>query len=454
MREIIGIFSLLPVITWIFSRKKSRDIASPYNLFTFLYFFNIVIPIILYINIDSKEFLSKIHIKNAVEDNEIYITYVILQTISYYLVVFGMNLKIKSFNPKLMKNYKSFNYLKYKYTGIMLWIIGVLSFFKIMSQVGGIKYFFTHLQFRTILMRNIDFLSWILPFLNYGVLLIVYSHKGNKKPITLKIFMLAILSGLMSGLGGRKALIMLLIEVLLLSHYCVKSINVKKLLKLKYIFLIICIYIFFILMVKFRVEGAVEEFLKNPFLFALNSNEGFLKTIKKESYVAYYMALIKYFQTNSFWKGKTFLGLVTAIIPSSIFPNKPPVDDGTYLYSICLGRTDIMPPMPFNKLNGSSLPLETFGSMYCNFGVIGLFLGMTLLGIVYKYFYQKMKNSSYNFFYVIMYIQVIFTFHLSTLRVFQIFLIMIQLYIITFIVKKLKIKKGRNYEVFKKINLL
>lgn len=84
MREIIGIFSLLPVITWIFSWKKSRDIASPYNLFTFLYFFNIVIPIILYINIDSKEFLNKVYIKNAVEDNEIYITYVILQTISYF----------------------------------------------------------------------------------------------------------------------------------------------------------------------------------------------------------------------------------------------------------------------------------------------------------------------------------------------------------------------------------
>lgn len=177
--------------------------------------------------------------------------------------------------------------------------------------------------------------------------------------------------------------------------------------------------------------------MENPLSFIKNSNEGILETIKNESYVEFYMVIIKYFRTNEFWRGRTFLGLVTAIIPSSIFPNKPPVDDGTYLYSICNGRTDIVPPMAFNKLDISSFPLETFGSMYSNFGIVGLFLGMIILGMVYKYFYRKMKEKSYNLFNTIIYIQVIFTFQLSTLRIFQLFSIIIPLYILTFCIDKI-----------------
>ncbi|WP_300453056.1 O-antigen polymerase [Fusobacterium sp.] len=437
MREVIGFFSILPLITWLLFSKKNSDIANPYNLFTFLYIINIMIPIILYINIDSDQFITKVYIKEAVEENLIYIKYVILQTISYYLVVLGIKLKIRSFTSNF-KDYRINNLLEYRYIGIILWIIGVLAFFKIMNQVGGIKYFFTHLQFRTILMRDIDFLSWLLPFMEYGILFIVYSYRGKEKVINNKlIFVLIFFTGIMSGLGGRKALIMLLIEVFLLYHYCIKQVNIKKILKLKYVFIIFLIYIFFTLMVKFRIEGAFVEFLENPLSFIKNSNEGILETIKNESYVEFYMVIIKYFRTNEFWRGRTFLGLVTAIIPSSIFPNKPPVDDGTYLYSICNGRTDIVPPMAFNKLDISSFPLETFGSMYSNFGIVGLFLGMIILGMVYKYFYRKMKEKSYNLFNTIIYIQVIFTFQLSTLRIFQLFSIIIPLYILTFCIDKI-----------------
>ena len=146
--------------------------------------------------------------------------------------------------------------------------------------------------------------------------------------------------------------------------------------------------------------------------------------------VVYYQ-LVEYFKTHDFWMGRTFLGLITAFIPSSLFPAKPPVDDGTYLYSIANGRTDIIPPMPFNKLNGSSYPLETFGSMYGNFGIIGLVVGMILLGVVYKYFYKKMIGSSYSLFSVVIYTQVIFTFQLSTLRIFQLLEVIVVFWFVT-----------------------
>lgn len=456
MRETIGLLALLPFITWIMTHKKYEDMAAPYNLFTLLYILKVMIPSILYINTKAAQTIREDFIRNAVENDYTYCIYIILQTLSYYLVILGTKLRIGKSQDKYCINAELSTVdlaiqKKYKYTGIVMWLIGAIAFLRIMSQVGGIYYFFSHLQFRTSLMRNIDFLSWILPFVNYGVLLIVYSYKGTERPLNIRIILLIIVSGIMSGLGGRKSLLILLIEVLLLYHYCVKNIDIKKVIKPKNVLGIIAIYLFFIIMSKFRTEGAFEEFLKHPTVFIKQANNGILSTIRAESYVAYYMAVIQYFKTNSLWLGKSFLGLITAIVPSSLFPAKPPVDDGTYLYSICQGRTDIVPPMPFNELNGSSFPLETFGSMYSNWGFCGVIFGMILLGGIYGYAYRKMQNSSYNFFRVVIYTHIIFNFQLSTLRIFQLFELVIVFGVVTFLCSGRVSFVGRNYE-FDKTN--
>lgn len=436
MRVIVGVLSLLPLLTWLMTHKKYRDIAAPYNLFTFLYIINVMIPILSYVNVSAVNEISESYIRNAVLNNITFSKYIILQTLSYYFVIFGTKLRVinrkKSHNSKRISS-SSYEQKKYLYMGILFWIIGTIAFFGIMRKVGGIYYFFTHLQYRASLTRNIDFLSWILPFVNYGVLLIIYSYKGSDKSLNIRIIFLIIVSGIMSGLGGRKALIILFIEAILLYHYTIKEIDIKNFIKIKYLLGIVVLYLFFILMSKFRTEGAVEAFLNNPLSFILDSNKGLIVTIQSESYVRYFMALIEYFKSHSLWLGKSFLGLITAIIPSSLFPGKPPVDDGTYLYSICKGRTDIVPPMPFNQLNGSSLPLETFGSMYANFGVIGLFIGMTILGVIYGYSYRKMKRNFYSLFSVVIYTQIIFTFQLSTLRMFQLFELIVVFAVVTFI---------------------
>ena len=456
MREIVCILAFFPFITWIFRYKKHTDIVAPYNLYTFIYIFNIMIPTVLYANINSAETIRETFIREAVLNNYTYYTYIILQTLSYYLVIFGTKLKIG--NKILVDNNKNgkvefSSQEKYRYVGIIMWLVGVIAFFSIMNKVGGIYFFFTNLQYRTRLTRNLDFLSWILPFVNYGTLFIVYSYRGTYKPLSIKLIALIIISGIMSGLGGRKDLIILLIEALLLYHYCVKKLEMKKILNIKYIFGIIILYYFFIVMSKFRAEGAFEAFIQNPFDFIKESDNGILSIIKSESYVKYYIAMIEYFKEHSLWMGRTFVGLATAIIPSSLFSAKPPVDDGTYLYSIIRGRMDILPPMPFTNLDGSSYPLETFGSMYGNFGFIGLTLGMILLGFIYKYFYKKMLDSSYSLFSVVIYTKVIFTFQLSTLRIFQLFEAIVVFWFVTYICN-LKFKfGGRNFELSEKSNI-
>lgn len=447
MRELTGIIALLPLVTWLLTYKKHRDIATPYNVFTVLYFINILIPMLLYMDKNTAYSIKELYLRNSVLNDSVYVSYVVLQTVCYYLVIFGSKLCIRrkaiyslqpTANSKLLETSQQQNYGKYKVIGISLWIVGAIAFLGIMHQVGGIFYFFTHLQYRTSLTRNIDLLSWILPFVNYGTLFVVYSHKGTGQRLTFGTIAMIVLSGIMSGLGGRKALIMLFIEAMLLYHYCVRKIKIRQFIKLKYILAALMLYLFFILMTKFRVEGALESFIKNPIEFISASNDGILSTIRNESYVTFYMALINYFRSHALWYGKTFLGLITAVVPSSIYPSKPPVDDGAYLYSICMGRADIVPPMSFQELNGSSYPLETFGSMYANFGLTGLFIGMIVLGIIYGYTYRRMKRNSYNLFDVLIYIQVIFTFQLSTLRIFQTIELIVIWGMVTFASERIK----------------
>lgn len=274
MREIVGALSVLPLITWFFTRKRYNDIAAPYNLFTFLYIINIMVPIFTYINIDSASTIRESYIRKAISSNSIFCEYVVLQTICYYLVVFGTELRIGKSSEKF-EEYNTYSeesvaranirgQEKYKYIGIVIWTIGCVAFIKIMNQVGGIYYFFTHLQFRTILTRDIDFWSWLLPFVDYGVLFIIYSYKGTEKRLNIKIVLLIIVSGIMSGLGGRKALLILVIEALLLYHYTMKRIDIKRFLKMRYILGVIALYLFFVLMSKFRTEGAAEAFLQDP----------------------------------------------------------------------------------------------------------------------------------------------------------------------------------------------
>ena len=117
--------------------------------------------------------------------------------------------------------------------------------------------------------------------------------------------------------------------------------------------------------------------------------------------------------------------------------DKPPVDDGMYLYSIANGRDGLLPPMPVHELDGSSWPLETVGAMYANFGSLGVLIGMWLVGIIIGSVYNKMIKTNYSFLFVIFYTLMLFTFELSSLRIVQLVMAFVILSVIQFTVNKL-----------------
>lgn len=445
MRFIGSIFILLPVVIYLI-RHRHASFFSPGVTFSWLYVIKVVIAVLIFSNTSNVD-KDNSFLQNALLSDDCFFEYCILQSLGYCLIIWGINIvkipKVKTYFEHVSKyNRKLGN--KYRIIGYIFYIIGVVAFMSIMNKVGGILFFFTNLQHRRSLVEDLDFENMLLPFLNYAPLLLLYSKSLMRKKIGIIDILLILLAGIMTGLGGRKALLMIVIGCVFVYNFSVKPVVLKRFLKIKYIFGAFVLLIFFLFYSKLRSEGAAEQFVSNPTeFFESNKSDGITNALTSESYVPFFVGVVYHFKDNNYWLGSSFTGLVTAFIPSSLYPSKPPVDDGMYLYSIGQGRRNIKPVMPTKSLDYTSWPLETFGSMYANFGPLGVLLGMLLVGLVIGWFYKKMVLSNFNFFYIAMYIQILFTFEISTLRIVQIIISYILLNMLSLFINRKFICLGK-----------
>lgn len=430
MREIFSLIVFLPILYWcIFI--KNQDKFCPKNIVSILYLFSIAIPTF---TIGWYEHLSislPTVFTNACKNDVVFIEYIILQVICYFLIIAGLNFNIRLLDKKRLTSNnkdKKIDISKLRIIALFLFLIGLMASVYFIQTNGGFVFFLNNLRFRTVFLRESGFVKWFIPLTSYGTLIYIYTMKWQSKREVLLCVLLIVLSGLCTGMGGRKALIILIIEAMMIYNYKVKHFRIKDFISLKYMVIFILLYIFMSGYKIMRNPEALDYLFNDPISFIEESNTSFLEILLRESYVSHYLGVIEYFKDSDYWLGSSFSGFVYAFVPSFIFPSKPPVDDGMYLYSIALGRKDIFPVMPYNELNGSSLPLETFGSMYANFGYIGLFVGMILLGIIIGLGYRYMYTKSFNFTSVILYTNMVFGFHLSTLRIVQLLILIIMLF--------------------------
>lgn len=443
MRVVVALLSLLPIVTWFCFRKKKNDLFSPVNVLTILYIVQITIPILAFCDENVVNSISNNLIRFSVSSSENFTIFVVLSVISYYLVLIGIKLCLKphiSDEIAHRKEQKAINKGVYFRVGVAMWVIGFIAAVVTVVKVGGLHYLMQNQNMRTTMIGDLDFLSWLRPFLSCGIILILYSRE---KKMSIPFLLFVIVTGLMQGLGARRVMVMLVIEVFFIYHYTIKKINLKNILKIKYIGVVFVIYVLFSFLLFLRGSNVSNSFMQNIRTFGETFNSNVVEMVVDESYIKHHMLTIEYFKDHEYWRGKTFIGLVTSVIPSRIYEDKPPVDDGTYLYSIAKGRSDVEPPMSFKELDVSSLPLETFSSMYANFGVIGVIFGSLLKGVVIGYFYRKMRFYGRRLFPVYAYTIVLFGFELATLNIFQVFYSIAIMFVIIRLIDQFSNKTNR-----------
>ncbi|WP_408008264.1 O-antigen polymerase [Pseudalkalibacillus sp. A8] len=410
---ILFIVFSLPMLYW---RINGGELFSPIMITGFLHIITII-PYLILLNFDNS-ILGEL-VLNKINNVDITVAkYVALQSIAYIFTIMGIyskfantiSVKLPRFKVKITKK-------MYRTAFIVSFCIGFFGFVYMIQTSGGFNYLLSNIERRSSILSGNGYIGSITQLMTFSVILLAYSKgifntRFKNFFILLSILIVVIIE---SMTGARKDSVYLIFFVFLVLHYGYKEF--KKIPK-KSIIVVVLVVFYAIIMPLIRSEGGIEKYNNHPSLLIEDSIESASNSLNGISYVRHYMLIINEFNISNIWLGKSYLDLLYAPLPSSIYEHKPPIDDGVYLRTIAGGST-VIPPTPFKEMFPSSWPIESFGAMYMNFWFIGITLGMYLLGFIYKVAYNYMKVSGYSYFSILLYGHILLNFQLSNLRIVQ-----------------------------------
>ncbi|MFV0194104.1 O-antigen polysaccharide polymerase Wzy [Empedobacter falsenii] len=386
--------------------KKKKDFFHP-KVFTLGYFLLYNFYYLYLISSDPYEFSKSVQYKLISDPDEAIFKYIVLQCLFYvfYYLAFldKQKLKIKSRNNKeSLLVLKVMNNIAFFYTlfAFPYFIIKNGGFIELISDFSQRSEYLTGDLIVQILFKLVELLSVLSIYLFYKKII-------SKNRLIVTIILVLIIS-LMSG--GRGNVLNVLIACIFAMNYSmgrfVKFIDLKK-----YIVIIVILAPLFIIIPKLRNQNFVEEFMQNP-------KEVFFKKVDNgkhewESYADLSRAYIPIFildnyNIENFWYGKSFIGFFTAIIPRSIYHEKPIIDEGLYIYEAVHGN-DIQPPANlkvFKSIRNTPVgwPPRTLGLWYVNFGILGVILsGFIFAKIINIVYINTVSKGSITFFQIFLY---------------------------------------------------
>lgn len=415
---ILMIIFLTPIIFSLKYDLKKGDLLKPSRIVAALHLVSIV-PYLFLVSFNNELISPLVRNHKSMGNLDITIAYYgLIQALCFISILLGLNSNAAKKIPKF------FPYIGVKYTRrqlrlsfIMAGLIGGGAFFLFLSKIGGLNYLLNNLEYRTFIIAGNNYLTSLFSCLNIALAILIYSLKEKKTYTKLLFIIILCVASILifSSMGGRSSTIYLMFLILLVVHYGVK--RIRKIPR-KAIFIAFLMIIYFIAIPIIRTPGAFEYYSKNINQLEKDIRENYEIIFTQTSYVDHYLLILNYFDIDKLWLGASYVDLLKAPIPSSLISNKPPVDDGVYLRTIAEGM-DVRPSLPYKDLYKSSWPPETLGIMYMNFWIPGVIIGAYLLGVIYKTFYNYMVNSKYNIFSILIYSNILFSFHLSNLRIVQ-----------------------------------
>ena len=231
-------------------------------------------------------------------------------------------------------------------------------------------------------------------FMTYGIVLMMcsdfYKHKRNFVINILLLFCIGSSFFLFAFMSDRTAPMRFLMIVIMAYHYNFKHIKLSSLLKPKSVGLILACVVFIVAMPLLRNKEGYNKYgsISNLMQHASEEVENIFYWF---SYTGRDVFVYEHFDTSNYWGGANIINFLMAPIPAAFLNDKPPVDEGLYLANLIMGYESSPPETRFSY--EASIPFDNQGIMYANFGIVGLFLGGLLIGIVYGYTYKLLLFS-------------------------------------------------------------
>ncbi len=350
-----------------------------------------------------------------IDQNSVMLT-TLIQSLATILVAFGIHVgsQYTLGAPEKYITYKE--RIDKRQRGIILYIVGMASNLLAIISTGGIIAVIENVQTAQVGNGNSYLMSFAF-FAVIGLCIIMKCNKDKgKRPLNPFVVIMFLVYAALYIIQTRRSPVLEAVMILIFFyHYSIKPIPIQKLFKPRNIILIIFALVFIIIMPTFRTTEGFSNFSLGESI-----EKGFSSishVLEEFCYTARDGFIYKNYNWNNFWYGRSLINLVCAPIPSKLLGAKPVVDDGMYLANAVVGTMVTPPANDFTWEN--SYPISATGTMYINFGIIGVIFGSLLLGLLYGSVYRIMKKNHGDFLFPIIYQLIIYQYEVSVLSTVQ-----------------------------------
>jgi len=313
--------------------------------------------------------------------------------------------------------------------------VSIGSFIAFLEQVGGLFYLISNMDNKTnvvkgtALYRNLFFISSLLAVGAYISSLNPY--RVSIRNVLFLIFVVIVYFLMLASFGERKNPLLLIVFTFIMWNYAIRKLDVFS---LKNLVIILFFILFSSIAPVLRNQGAFELYLLHPSDLVKDSLPYLGELFKRFSDIDISLFIYSYFdESGKFWYGATFSDFFSGFIPSSLYENKPPLDEGVYIYNMAQGLV-VEIGSPFKDMIPVGWPLSRVTSGYIHFGIVGIVVYAIFTGVILKYFYNLMVYSSYSPIWVAFYTYLMLIgFGISNAFVFNAITILCLLVILSFI---------------------
>ncbi|MGA1933800.1 O-antigen polymerase [Arcobacter sp. YIC-464] len=388
------LFFLLILYYVINIHQKNDDIFSPKSFFIIFTLFEIPYAFKIIDNLDLIPYYAKIHIKDF---SEVY--FIHFFNSSLFIIFVIVSLAIFNPRPKYLYNLLKDSDNSHRInllTHLSLLLLCFLGYYLFLNSIGGLFYLLQNIDSKSTIIAGTGYyqaIYYTAGFLSVGYLVIAFSQ--SNKSLIKKIYLVVIILSIFlifTSIGSRKTPILFILFTFLIWNY---HINKVKIFTTKNIIFGFIGLIYFSAMPLFRAQGAFEYYSNNLDILFIDSFEKLFNFFERFSELDRSLMIYSIFDSSNYWLGTSFKDILYAPIPRSMFPDKPPLDEGVYIYNIAHGNI-VSPTTSLLKMTAVGWPPNTITNMYINFGYIGVPIGGLIFGYFLKYFYNLVVHLNYN----------------------------------------------------------
>lgn len=424
---LLTVVYLFPVVREYYSPRAPglHDLLSPIRMVSVLHFFTTV-PFLVVASFNEEAFPQLIRKHPCISNLDLAVGYYgVIQGIAFLVMTSGINSglpgRIAARLPLIGTNFTT---IRYVLALSFVLTLGIGCFLVFLSNIGGYSMLVTNMTRRSKLGEGQGYLLQAVTVLTLAVVMAVYAMRDHPTPFKgiFALGLVAVVALIYSSNGSRLRTVIMILQAVLAWHYGVRRFE-RFTWRILLLPLLLAPFIVAMPIVRNTLSGVrTDRTGIDLSTLASDVSDTFFAAERgiftEISYVKHYVLITSYFGPHNIWLGQTYLDLLQAPIPRTIFPDKPPVDEGRYIAYIGEGG-EPLPGMPDDQLSQDAWPPETLGIAYMNFWIPGVVCGMFLLGVITGTAYQYMEHANYTVHSIVIYGYVLLQLHLSNLRLIQ-----------------------------------